>query len=200
MKSHAGQVGVTDIQDYLISVGARLRSERDRLGLNQADFGRAGGINRSSQAEYEGGKRACTASYLGQLLAIGVDVGFVLTGERTNVQIAADVADFVQLSPSLDGDEKAALLLLARSIAQRGANRPPKVTPPISLPPAEALERGFLGLLAASRHMDEGALAHELAKRLPTMLGVLQGPLTIERDREEASETPASARSAKQRA
>ncbi|MFK3888506.1 helix-turn-helix domain-containing protein [Sphingomonas sp. NPDC079357] len=200
MVFHAGQAGMTDIQDYLLDVGVRLRSERDRIGLNQADFGRAGGINRSSQAEYEGGKRACTASYLGQLREIGVDVGFVLTGARSTAQVEADAAEFVELSPRLNDDEKAALLLLARSIAHRNAKPPATAKPPIALPPIEALERGFLGVLAASQHMDEGALAHELAKRLPTMLGVLQGPLTIERDREEDAGTPPTARSERQRA
>lgn len=55
------------------------------------------------------------------------------------------------------------------------------ITMQVALPPEGALERGFLGLLAASRHMDEAALAHELAAQLPTMLSVLSGPIRMER-------------------
>ncbi len=63
---------------------------------------------------------------------------------------------------------------------------------PVALPPEEGLYRAYLGLLMASRHMDEDALARELAKRLPTMLGLLKGPLTIDYD-SEASAAPSSA-------
>lgn len=61
---------------------------------------------------------------------------------------------------------------------------------PVALPHEEGLYRAYLGLLMASRHMDEDALARELAKRLPTMLGVLKGPLTIDYDGEAAAVPP----------
>lgn len=169
-------------------------------GLNQDDFGSLGGVTRISQANYEAGKRPCNVDYLAHLGAHGIDVGYILTGVRSTTELPADVASYAELSPRIAVDHKEALLRIAGALADQGASKAKQLTPPIALPPIEALERGFLGVLAASQHMDEGALAHELAKRLPTMLGVLQGPLTIERDREEDAGTPATARSERQRA
>ena len=67
----------------LVEVGSRLRSERERLAMNQDDFGLAGGVTRNSQSAYEAGRRAFDALYLSALPSIGVDVGYVMTGDRT---------------------------------------------------------------------------------------------------------------------
>lgn len=64
-------------------------------------------------------------------------------------------------------------------------NAPPPLPPPrvqyvtlqVALPSEPALEAAYQGLLRASRGMDEGELAHELAKRLPTILRVAEGAL-----------------------
>lgn len=65
------------------ALGERLKEERERLGLNQADFGTIGGVNRNSQANYEKGERSPDASYMAAVAAIGVDVLYVITGART---------------------------------------------------------------------------------------------------------------------
>ena len=58
------------------------------------------------------------------------------------------------------------------------------LTMSVALPSEAALARSFEGVLAASPRLHGAELARELAKRLPTMLGVLKGPLI------EASEDP----------
>lgn len=63
--------------------GARLREERERLGLTQDAFATACGVRRRAQANYESGERAPGARYLEAAGKIGVDVGYVLDGERT---------------------------------------------------------------------------------------------------------------------
>lgn len=66
-----------------MSVGERLRSTRERLGMNQGDFGRLGGVERNTQANYEGDKRSPDAAYLGRIAEAGADVGWIVTGIRT---------------------------------------------------------------------------------------------------------------------
>lgn len=68
---------------------ARLRQERKRLGHNQADFGKLGGVTLATQSRYELGTSLPDAQYLTQIAALGVDVQFVLTGTRV-------IGDYVQ--------------------------------------------------------------------------------------------------------
>lgn len=74
------------VKDYLVSsfvsIGERLREERDRLGYTQAGFADALGVSRNSQVNYESGAREPDASYLAGLQRLGADVMYVLTGQR----------------------------------------------------------------------------------------------------------------------
>lgn len=64
-------------------VGNRLREERELLCLSQALFAARVGISRMSQVNYETGKRSPDADYLRAASEIGVDVGYVITGKRS---------------------------------------------------------------------------------------------------------------------
>ena len=66
-------------------LGERLREERKRLGLSQADFGALGGVKANAQGKYESDERSPDATYLNGVMAAGVDVLYVLTGKRTPV-------------------------------------------------------------------------------------------------------------------
>lgn len=74
--------------DIYDSIGERLRAERERLGRSQSEVAEvvaaAGvpGATRQSQSLYEKGKRMPDAAYLAVVAGIGVDVAFVLTGQR----------------------------------------------------------------------------------------------------------------------
>ena len=61
----------------------RLRAERERLGLTQSAFGEACGVGKNSQINYETEKRSPDAAYLMAAAELGVDVLYVLTGERS---------------------------------------------------------------------------------------------------------------------
>ena len=61
----------------------RLKAERKRIGLNQADLGAAGGVTKGAQLNYESGERAPTADYLQRLIGVGIDVPFLFTGQRS---------------------------------------------------------------------------------------------------------------------
>ncbi|NVZ95188.1 helix-turn-helix transcriptional regulator [Pseudomonas sp. D6002] len=60
----------------------RLKEERIRLGLTKAELGVAGGVKVNAQNVYERGIRTPSAVYLAAVAKIGVDVLYVLTGQR----------------------------------------------------------------------------------------------------------------------
>jgi transcriptional regulator with XRE-family HTH domain len=66
-------------------VGTRLREERERLGLSQPAFADLGGAKKHSQIHYESDRRAPDSDYLSALAAHGVDVLYVVTGQRMSV-------------------------------------------------------------------------------------------------------------------
>ena len=63
--------------------GARLKEERKRLGLKQAEFVALVGTDVPKQSLYENGRRELRAPYLARIEAAGVDVHYVLTGRRS---------------------------------------------------------------------------------------------------------------------
>lgn len=65
-------------------IGVRIREERQRLGLSQAAFGEVGGVKKLTQITYEQGKRSPDARYLAALYRYGVDICYVISGERTH--------------------------------------------------------------------------------------------------------------------
>jgi len=75
-----------------IAVAARLREERERLLLNQGLFAGKVGVSRMSQVNYESGKRSPDADYLQAAFEAGVDIGYVITGKRT------DAPDFFRMA------------------------------------------------------------------------------------------------------
>ena len=62
----------------------RLKQERRRLGMNQTDFGNAGGVLKQAQSNYEKGLRYPDASYLSGIAEVGVDVLYLLTGRPSD--------------------------------------------------------------------------------------------------------------------
>lgn len=149
----------------LSEVGTRLRQERDRRDLNQADFGVMGGINRNTQALYESGKRPFDVQYLLNLIGNGVDSHYVLTGEREIATLSERQSAILNAFDAMTRLDQAALLRLSCSITSQ-----PAPAEAITLPSTAALADAFGGLLEASPGLAGAELAHELAKRLPIIL------------------------------
>jgi len=66
-----------------MNINDRLREERERLKLPQDRFAAVGGVQKRAQINYESGERMPDAGYLAAVASIGVDVLYVLTGERS---------------------------------------------------------------------------------------------------------------------
>jgi transcriptional regulator with XRE-family HTH domain len=82
----------------MVHLGQRLREERVRVGLSQTELAAVGGLQQRAQLNYESGARSPDANYLLALKSVGVDIVYVLTGQRA--ALAGDVAD------RLDDDER----------------------------------------------------------------------------------------------
>ena len=60
--------------------GARLKAERNRLGMSQEAFGGACGVAKNAQVNYEAGKRRPDSDYLAAAARLGADVLYIVTG------------------------------------------------------------------------------------------------------------------------
>lgn len=69
--------------EYLCAeFAARLKEERRRLGLTQPAFGALGGVGKLAQMKYENDGRWPSVEYLFALGKNGVDIVYLVTGER----------------------------------------------------------------------------------------------------------------------
>lgn len=72
-----------------MTVGDRLREERERLKLSQPNFAAITGTTKQTLFSWESGKTAPDALQLAAMAAAGADVLYILTGQRS--QGAAEV-------------------------------------------------------------------------------------------------------------
>lgn len=96
--------------------GERLRSERKRVGLTQGDLADRASVESQTQSLYETNKRRPKADYLAAIAEVGLDVNFVLTGNRAVGDIAADEADLLDSFRSLESEDRTALVRVARAM------------------------------------------------------------------------------------
>lgn len=86
----------------MITLGDRLREERNKKGLTQADFAALAGVTKRSQSLYEGNERTPKADYLAALDAVGVDTHYVVTGKRSNEHISGSSLEHEAIPAHLD--------------------------------------------------------------------------------------------------
>ena len=77
----------------LSAVGARLREERKRLGLTQAELAERVGVSRAAVVTYESGRTPPDVSLMDRLKELGVRTSYVLTG-LTEMESAAEALDW----------------------------------------------------------------------------------------------------------
>lgn len=85
-----------------MTIGERLKAERERLDLSQEKLRDAAGVSKNTQINYEKDARSPDADYLAAVAAAGVDVLYVVTGQRTppgdgGVLLSADEADLIAM-------------------------------------------------------------------------------------------------------
>lgn len=85
--------------------GERIREGRLSLGLTQEAFAKQLGVHRKTQGNYESGAREPDAAYLAAASKAGVDIGYVLRGERASgthqslLHLVSVMFDALRLTP-----------------------------------------------------------------------------------------------------
>lgn len=103
-----------------MGIGDRLKEERERLGFNQTDFAAQAGASKNSQYNYEKGERSPDAAYLSAVADQGVDVLYVVTGERTPKpadSVSAEVAEFLNVYQHINDADRDVLFRTACAFA-----------------------------------------------------------------------------------
>ena len=69
--------------EKIVNFSQRLVEERKRLKLLQKNFSELAGVHKKSQVDYEKGRFPAFVAYLERIAEMGVDVQYVLTGQRS---------------------------------------------------------------------------------------------------------------------
>lgn len=94
------------------SIGARLKEERERLGYSQPAFAALGGASKGSQLAWEKGTATPNAEFLNLVAAVGVDVLYVVTGQRDQSKLAPEEDVVLAGYRKLDARGRAGVLAL----------------------------------------------------------------------------------------
>lgn len=101
-----------------MSFGDRLAEERKRLGLKQQDFASKVGSDVAKQSLYENNRRELRADYLARVAEAGVDVVYILTGERgQGAWLGAGASELLSAYFALPPDMQQALLTFAQTLS-----------------------------------------------------------------------------------
>lgn len=96
-----------------MTIGDRLKQERDRLKLSQPAMAEAADTTKKTQIDYEKNKTTPKGRYLAKVAALGVDVGYVITGVR---------AENVAHTPTELGYLRHCRLLATKGLEGQGLN------------------------------------------------------------------------------
>lgn len=111
---------VTDIRS---SIGARLREERERLDLSQAQMAALAEFKLRTYQDWERGIAAVSSEFLALAAPRGLDVFYVLTGERMSSKLTLDpiqsavLNSLAQCSPQRQMEAVQHLALLAAGMS-----------------------------------------------------------------------------------
>ena len=100
----------------------RLIAERDRLGLKQVDLCARIRVSKTTQIQYEQGRRRPDVSYLVYLEKLGFDLMYLLTGERSSTALSAEHQNLIDAQ----GNTRQGVIGSARenpALAHYGATR-----------------------------------------------------------------------------
>ena len=93
-----------------------MREERHRLGLSQTDFAAIGGASKRSQIDWERGKLVPNAEFLAIVARAGVDVLYVLTGQRAYETLTDEEKRLLKGYQALDSASKVGVMSLIKGM------------------------------------------------------------------------------------
>ncbi len=100
-----------------MSTGERLRIERERLGFNQPEFAAFAGATKQTLNSWEAGRSSPKADQLEALGEQGVDVYYVITGQRIGLATTLTARESALVENYRASDEEAKKALETTSVA-----------------------------------------------------------------------------------
>lgn len=81
----------------MTSCGERLREERERLGYSQPAFGALGGKSKQTLIQWEAGEQYPNAAFLDVIAAVGADIQYIVTGQRSTQALTTEEQELIGL-------------------------------------------------------------------------------------------------------
>lgn len=111
------------VNEFVNQRGERIRQERLRLNLSQKEFAALFGKKTMAAFRYEKGERVMGQDDLEALQQAGVDVWYLLTGERKQESLLSDDAKkLLKFWDSVDPEQHQTLLTLVANFAETFSN------------------------------------------------------------------------------
>lgn len=104
-----------------MTIGVRLKEERNRVGANQSVFAEKCGVTKNTQLAYEKGERSPDAAYLERAASLGVDVLYVVTGNRASVtadSLTIEESEVLNHYRSMPEIDRAAVRRMSAALAE----------------------------------------------------------------------------------
>ena len=109
-----------------MSLADRLREVRQAKGLNQEAFGMLAGVSKKTQTNYEIGKHKPTGDYWEALASAGVDVVYILTGQRDPKLLTDNQRRLADMYAGLSEERQQALMAKATDLFIQETNDKPR--------------------------------------------------------------------------
>lgn len=126
-----------------MTIGARLKEERERLGFTQPAFAGLAETTKKSQIDYEKDLTQPKAGYLAAVAKVGADVQYIVTGTRCPGALSDDESELVARF------RKAPLAVKASALAGLAAG---------AEPPSKGAKQVFHGSVG---QVTEGSITNE---------------------------------------
>lgn len=103
-----------------MTMGDRLKEERLRLGVSQTVLAEKCGVTKNTQLGYEKGERSPDGAYFAVAVGLGIDLLYVVTGERmpeAAEAFTAEEANLLRLYRGLSVDDRNATARMITGLA-----------------------------------------------------------------------------------
>lgn len=114
-----------------MNIGLRLKEERERLGLSQTALALIGGVGKTTQIKYEKGSSNPDSAYLSAVSKEGVDILYVLEGQRLGTPDAQPLEIYDDRSAPIDVEQLVHIAVQLEVVAKEAGK---------SLPTAKLIE------------------------------------------------------------
>ncbi len=91
-------------------INERIKIERKRLGLSQAEFSDKCGASLRAQSNYESGKNVPDGNYFMKAHELGVDITYIITGVPAKDSLTTEESNLLQEFRNLSDEQKKLML------------------------------------------------------------------------------------------